>query len=169
MFARGARAYAQINVETAVSTADPVRIVVLLYEGAISAIVTAKGEMERRNVVQKARLMNKAIDIIEGLRNSLVFEQGGEIAESLNELYLYMVQRLTMANLRNDPAILDEVKLLLAELHSAWEILAHGPQGTPSAAVEAPQALASIESPESIEPPAPPAPQAELEQPPVES
>lgn len=138
MFAKGAKAYAQINVETSVSTADPVRIIVLLYEGAISAIVSAKGEMERRNVAQKARLMNKAIDIIEGLRNALSFDQGGEIAVSLNDLYLYMVQRLSVANLKNDPLILDEVKQLLAELHEAWEILAQRGQGQPSASAAMP-------------------------------
>lgn len=131
MFAQGAKAYAQINVETSVSTADPVRLIVLLYEGAISAINIAKGEMERRNIPQKARLLNKAIDIIGGLRNALVFEQGGEIAASLNDLYLYMIQRLSMANLKNDQLILEEVKNLLAELHEAWEILAQNQQGIP--------------------------------------
>lgn len=133
MFTHGAKAYAQINVETAVSTADPVRIVVLLYEGAMSAIVSAKGEMERRNVVEKARLINKSIDLIEGLRNALAFDQGGDIAVTLNDLYIYMVQRLSLANMKNDSAILDEVKQLLAELHGAWEILANTRQSNESA------------------------------------
>jgi flagellar protein FliS len=128
MFNQGARAYAQVNVETAVSTANPVQIVVLLYEGAISAIASARGEMERNNVPQKARLINKAIDIVEGLRNALEFNQGGEIAVSLNDLYLYMVQRLSIANLKNDPAVLAEVSRLLTELLAAWKVLASAPQ-----------------------------------------
>lgn len=127
MFNQGVRAYAQVKVETAVSTANPVQLVVLLYEGAISAIASAKGEMERRNVAQKAQFINKAIDIVEGLRNALEFSQGGDIAVSLNDLYLYMVQRLSTANLKNDQAILDEVTSLLRELLGAWEILAKGP------------------------------------------
>ena len=127
MFSQGARAYAQVNVETAVSTANPVQLVVLLYEGAISAIASAKGEMERRNVVQKAKLINKAIDIVEGLRNALDFTRGGEIAVSLNDLYLYMVQRLSTANLKNDPEMLAEVSRLLTELLGAWQILAVSP------------------------------------------
>ncbi|AEV26165.1 MULTISPECIES: flagellar export chaperone FliS [Azospira] len=126
MFNQGVRAYAQVKVETAVSTANPVQLVVLLYEGAISAIASAKGEMERRNIAQKAQFINKAIDIIEGLRNALEFSQGGDIAVSLNDLYLYMVQRLSTANLKNDPAILDEVTALLRELLGAWEVLAKG-------------------------------------------
>lgn len=124
MFNQGVKAYAQVKVETAVSTANPVQLVVLLYEGAISAIASAKGEMDRQNVAQKARLINKAIDIIEGLRNALEFSKGGEIAVSLNDLYLYMVQRLSTANLKNDPELLDEVSRLLTELLGAWETLA---------------------------------------------
>ncbi|TLS17598.1 MAG: flagellar export chaperone FliS [Betaproteobacteria bacterium] len=142
MFNQGVRAYAKIKVETAVTTASPVQIVVLLYEGAISAIATAKGEMERRNVAQKAKLINKAIDIIEGLRNALDFQQGGDIAPSLNDLYLYMVQRLSIANLKNDPSILDEVSRLLTELLGAWEILANG-TNTPAADADAPPPAAA--------------------------
>lgn len=127
MFSQGARAYAQVNVETAVSTANPVQLIVLLYEGAISAIASASGEMERKNVPQKARLINKAIDIIECLRNSLEFSQGGSIAVSLNDLYIYMVQRLSTANLKNDPAMLAEVNSLLTELLGAWKTLAGVP------------------------------------------
>lgn len=124
MFNQGVKAYAQVKVDTAVNTASPVQLVVLLYEGAISAIASAKGEMDRRNVPQKAKFINNAIDIIEGLRNALEFGQGGDIAVSLNDLYLYMVQRLSTANLKNDPTMLDEVTQLLAELLGAWEILA---------------------------------------------
>jgi len=127
MFNQGVKAYAQVKVETAVTTANPVQLVVLLYEGAVSAIASAKGEMERRNVAQKAKLINKAIDIIEGLRNALEFDQGGDIAVSLNDLYLYMIQRLSTANLKNDPEILDEVSRLLSELLGAWEVLAKEP------------------------------------------
>lgn len=134
MFNQGAKAYAQVNVETAVSTANPVQLVVLLYEGAISAIASAKGEMERKNVVQKAKFINKAIDIVEGLRNALDFKQGGEIAVSLNDLYLYMVQRLSTANLKNDPEMLSEVSRLLTELLGAWQILAAGPREQDDAA-----------------------------------
>ena len=133
MFNHGARAYAQVGVETAVSTANPVQLVVLLYEGAIAAIASASGEMERRNVAQKAKYINKAIDIIEGLRGYIEFNQGGDIAISLNELYLYMVQRLSTANLRNDPALLAEVSRLLTELLSAWKTLATTPVDAPQA------------------------------------
>ncbi|HJW02095.1 MAG TPA: flagellar export chaperone FliS [Azospira sp.] len=142
MFNQGVKAYAQVKVETAVSTANPVQLVVLLYEGAISAIASAKGEMERGNVAQKAKFINNAIDIIEGLRNALDFSQGGDIAVSLNDLYLYMVQRLSTANLKNDTTLLEEVSRLLSEILGAWESLAKN-QGPEQAPQEAPPAAGS--------------------------
>lgn len=129
MFSQGAKAYQEIGVHTAVTTASPIQIVVLLYEGAMSALMAAKGEIERRNVVGKSKLIIKAIDIIDGLRAALDMEKGGEISVSLNDLYQYMTQRLSMANLNNDVAILDEIHSLLAELLSAWTTIAENAGG----------------------------------------
>lgn len=131
MFSQGAKAYQEIGVHTAVTTASPVQIVVLLYEGSMAALMAAKGEIQRRNVVGKSKLIIKAIDILGGLRSALDMEKGGAIAVSLNDLYQYMTQRLSVANLNNDPQILDEVHGLLAELLSAWTEIAE--QGTGNA------------------------------------
>lgn len=124
MFLQGAKAYQEVNVSSAVNSASPVRLIVLLYEGAIGALLSAKHEMKSNNVAAKARLITRAIDIINGLRAALDPAKGGEIASSLENLYEYMVRQLTMANLKNDSEILDEVHQLLNELHSAWLALA---------------------------------------------
>lgn len=136
MFLHGAKAYQEVNVSSAVNSASPVRLIVLLYEGAMGAIASAKLEMGSNNVSAKARLITRAIDIINGLRAALDPGKGGEIAESLENLYEYMVRQLTMANLKNDPEVLDEVHRLLAELHSAWLSLAEqeAGQGAPAPA-----------------------------------
>lgn len=125
MFLQGAKAYQEVNVTSAVSSASPVRLIVLLYEGAMGAITSAKREMGRNDVGAKARFIMRAIDIINGLRSAIDSSKGGEIAASLENLYEYMVRQLTMANLKNDPELLDEVNRLLTELHSAWQALAN--------------------------------------------
>lgn len=124
MFLQGAKAYQEVNVTSAVSAASPVRLIVLLYEGAIGAIASAKLEIERKNVAGKANMIMRAIDIINGLRAAIDTTRGGEIAASLESLYEYMVRQLTLANLRNDVELLDEIQRLLGELHSAWQALA---------------------------------------------
>lgn len=129
MFNKGIKAYNDVGVTTAVSTANPVQLIVLLYDGAMTAVATAKGEIERQNIQEKSRLIIKALAIIEGLRTAIDHKNGGEIAANLNDLYLYMSMQLTNANLKNDQEILDEVLRLLGELRASWEVLANN-QGT---------------------------------------
>lgn len=120
-------AYASVGVETSVATADPHKLILLLFEGAKAAILSAKMNMELGNIAEKGRLISNAIDIItNGLKASLDFEKGGDLSLKLAALYDYMVQRLLWANLRNEPAALDEVMHLLSEIHSAWVEIAPG-------------------------------------------
>jgi flagellar protein FliS len=120
-------AYASVGVETSVATADPHKLILLLFEGAKAAILSAKMNMELGNIAEKGRLISNAIDIItNGLKASLDFEKGGDLSIKLAALYDYMAQRLLWANMKNDAAALDEVMRLLGEIHSAWAEIAPG-------------------------------------------
>lgn len=118
---RSAGAYSQVGLETSVQTADPYKLVLLLFEGARDAILLARSAMENKQIEARGSAISKAIDIItNGLKASLDLEQGGELAEQLASLYEYMTVRLLHANMKNDKSILDEVLELLEEIHSAW-------------------------------------------------
>lgn len=118
---RGVNAYAKVGLETSVVAASPHKLIVMLFDGALVAILSAISQMKARNIPEKGASISKAIDIINnGLRASLDKEAGGEIAESLDALYGYMTERLFMANLHNDPELLEEVHRLLADLRDAW-------------------------------------------------
>lgn len=125
MFNKGIKAYNDVGVTTAVTTANPVQLIVLLYDGAMTALATAKGEIARQNIQEKSKLIIKALAIIEGLRTAIDHKNGGEIATNLNDLYLYMSQQLTNANLMNDQEKLDEVLRLLGDLRASWAVLAN--------------------------------------------
>lgn len=115
-------AYKNVGLESGVAAADPHKLILMLYQGAILAIATAKNQMLRKQVADKGASITKAIKIIdEGLKACLDVKAGGEIAVNLSDLYDYMNQRLLIANLKNDISILDEVGSLLAELKQAWE------------------------------------------------
>jgi flagellar protein FliS len=62
------------------------------------------------------------------LKNALNFSQGGEIAKSLNALYLFMQRHLTVANIENDPQKVQEVVNILSSLKEAWEAIASRPE-----------------------------------------
>jgi flagellar protein FliS len=126
-----AAAYKQISVEIAAETTDPHRLIVMLFDGAQTAIVMARTHMEQKNVAEKGLAISQAIDIItNGLLASLDTKQGGELAERLAALYEYISRRLLWANLKNDLAALDEAKGLLGELQSAWVMISPDKQPT---------------------------------------
>lgn len=122
--ANGARAYATVGVETGVVAASPHKLVVMLFDGALIAIMSAIQHMQAGNIPAKGEAISKAILIIEsGLRASLDKKVGGEVALNLDALYEYMVNRLLIANVRNQQAVLEEVHQLLKGLKDAWETI----------------------------------------------
>jgi flagellar secretion chaperone FliS len=120
---RGAvSAYAEVGVETGVTTADPHRLILMLFDGALLCVASAKQHMQLNNIAPKGETISKAINIIaNGLKASLDMSVGGELPQRLAALYDYMCQRLLFANLKNNVAALDEVHDLLTELKDAWE------------------------------------------------
>ena len=103
-------AYANVGIDANVASADPHKLILLLYQGALLALSSAKNHMLRKNIPAKGKSISHAILIIdEGLKASLNKDVGGELALNLASLYDYMNQRLLVANLKNDVAALDEV------------------------------------------------------------
>lgn len=113
--------YQQVGVQ-AVTGASPHMLIQMLLEGALERIAGAKGHM-LRNDPAKGGFISRAIGILDGLRESLNLEVGGDIAENLNQLYEYCQRRLLQANVANDAAILDEVASLLREIKTAWDAI----------------------------------------------
>ncbi len=119
----GARQYGKVAVGSEVNYASPHRLVQMLMEGALEKIAIAKGHMDRKEHEEKGKHINWAISIINGLQGSLNMEEGGEMASNLNNLYDYMVRRLSETNLNNDVAILDEISSLILEIKMAWDAI----------------------------------------------
>jgi flagellar protein FliS len=128
-----AAAYAKVGVETGVTAADPHKLILMLFDGAVLAITSAKVAMTGGDIPAKGMAISRAIEIIaNGLDASLDLEAGGEIAARLSALYEYMTHRLLYANLHNSEAALTEVLDLLSGLRESWEAIR--PQVTDHAA-----------------------------------
>lgn len=121
MFSSPIASYQQISIESDVRGADPHRLIVLLFDGAESAMQQALVLLAANDYKGKSDALMKAIDIIlSGLSASLDTEQGGDLAQNLKALYEYMVSRLVYANVHKDAAAIHEVQGLLGEIASAW-------------------------------------------------
>ena len=117
----GLQAYQRVNTQTSITDADPHKLIQLLYNGAIERINMAKSRIQAKDYGGKAQLINKAIEIIGGLRSFLDFEQGGDLAARLEALYDYMERSLLEASAKNDLAKLDEVLTLLRSVKEGWD------------------------------------------------
>jgi len=116
------KSYAKVGIESGVHSADPHKLVSMLFQGAILAVANGKNGILRNDLAAKGKGISHAIAIIgEGLHASLDKKVGGELAQNLSGLYEYMVAQLVQANLNNDIEKLDEVSRLLADLKGAWE------------------------------------------------
>ncbi|WP_288022321.1 flagellar export chaperone FliS [Thauera sp.] len=131
-----ANAYARIGVETGVSSADPHKLILMLFDGAIMATTAAGVAMDNKQIALKGEKISKAIEIItNGLKVSLDMNAGGELADRLYALYDYMADRLLYANLHNNRAAVDEVIDLLSGLREAWRGIAPAQQAVGNTSV----------------------------------
>jgi flagellar protein FliS len=113
-------AYQSAATHGGVAASDPHGLIVMLMDGALERIAMARGAMQRNDVTEKARLLNRTVSIVAELRGSLDLSAGGQIAANLSELYDYMNRRLMLALANNQIEPLDEVSKLLTDIRGAW-------------------------------------------------
>jgi len=105
---------------SAVLTASREQLVVMLYDGAHRFLAQASIAMRERDVDTSHRKLRRAEAIINHLRATLNKEEGGEIAQRLERIYLFCTRHLNEARVKRDPERIEEVDSLLLELREAW-------------------------------------------------
>jgi flagellar secretion chaperone FliS len=106
--------------ESAVLSAQPEQLVVMLYDGARRFLHQAAIAMGDGQVELAHRKLRRTEDILLHLREVLDMEQGGEIATRLESIYVFCQSYLLKARLDRDPAKIDRVSAMLGELRDAW-------------------------------------------------
>ncbi len=115
MNSNGYSAYKTIDV----TTASPVVLTTMLFDGALKAIKKARllyQNGDRKGFVDQTM---RASDIVAELFGSLDMKQG-ELPRLLGEVYGYCIRRLGEATL-DDVSRLDEVEMHLSRIASAWK------------------------------------------------
>lgn len=120
--------------KTQVTTAKPEKILLMLYEGAIKFNKLAILKMSEKNIAEKGKNISKTLAIISELMNTLDHEKGGQIAADLENLYMFMMDKLIEANMHNRVEELEVVERLLTTLYTAWQDVVNNPRpdGVPS-------------------------------------
>lgn len=110
----------------------PARQIVLVLDRAIRHLGDARQAIQERRIEARYQHVVKAQAIVAALQSCLDFERGGEIARTLDRLYNHTLGRLMLINLRNDPAICEELRQLLDRMRAGWAAIDAG--GTAEAA-----------------------------------
>jgi len=108
-------------LESRILSAQPVELICLLYQGAISEVREARRHLQDKNIRARSKSISKVHDILSELTTVLDHKQGGEIAKNLARLYDYMMRRVTEANFKQIDEPLVEMLGLLTTLKEGWD------------------------------------------------
>jgi flagellar protein FliS len=107
--------------ESAVRGASPVRLVICLYEQAISDLRRAAVALEKGDIEARTRNINHALLVIGQLQGTLDIGRGGKVARNLVKFYHLLRAGLVEAQGKQSKQILDQQIAVLAVVHEAWQ------------------------------------------------
>lgn len=117
-----ANAYSTISAETSIKNSNPLDLIVLVFDKIFDHLTRGKKELFLGET--GAESLTKAVDLLNvGLIASLNKEHGGQIAENLEAVYLWAINKIIEARLNKKPDRLDEVVKVLSPIYDAWRDL----------------------------------------------
>lgn len=112
--------YGQMKNQAA-NYASPHQLVLLLFNGAIESLSVAIGAIENKDIELRGKHISRSVTIINGLRDVLDVDKGGEVADNLFSLYSYMSREIFQAGFHNDKETLQNVQQMLMDIRGSWE------------------------------------------------
>ncbi len=112
---QGYAAYANNKI----MTASPAELTLMLYEGAIKFCNIAITAVEQKDIRKAHDNIMKTERIIEEFQATL--DHKYPVAKDFDEVYTYLMMRLTEANMKKDKEILEEVLKHLRTMRDTWK------------------------------------------------
>lgn len=106
---------------TQVETANPAKLILMLYDGAIRKLNQSVISLESGPKEAFPNDIVKVQKIIMELMSALDPSKNVEVASNLERLYDYMLRQLGVALIRRDATSVNEVKSLLEDLREGWQ------------------------------------------------
>ena len=113
--------YGQIKNDAQTTYASPHQLMLMLFDGAIEAMSITIGAIQNKNFELRSKQNTRSITIINGMRECLDMETGGELADNLYSLYQYMTQELFRASFKNDVDTIQNIQTMLKDIRGSWE------------------------------------------------
>lgn len=116
-----------------IQTASPGRLVVLVFDCALSNLLRARRAVQSGSIEQRVEAVGKAREAIMELLVTLNVDQGGAIARNLQSLYAFILAELVDVARRPDGARLETIIKMVSELRAAFETIAVDAAKNPAA------------------------------------
>jgi len=107
--------------QTSVLSASREQILLMLYEGAIKFTKLAIQATEQKKIADRGHNIMRVFDIILELNATLDHKVGGELAKQLEQLYMFMMDQYTKANLKGEAEPLRANLKVLENLYDGWK------------------------------------------------
>ncbi len=107
---------------TSIQSASKEKLLLMMYEGAIKYTKLAIRASEEKKIAERCVNIGRAFDIVLELNNTLDHKVGGEISMRLEQLYMYITEQYTKANMTGDPEPLKSSLKILENLYEGWKL-----------------------------------------------
>jgi flagellar protein FliS len=106
--------------QTSVTSASREKILLMLYEGAIKFTKLGIKACEEKRIADRGMNIGRAFDIVMELNNTLDHRVGGDISKNLEQLYMFIMDEYTKANISGKAEHLQNALKILENLYGAW-------------------------------------------------
>ena len=113
--------YGKIKDDTQTMYASPHQLMLMLFDGALEAMSLTIAAIQNKNFELRSKQNTRSITIINGMRECLDMDAGGELADNLYSLYEYMAQELFRASFKNDAETIRNIQTMLKDIRGSWE------------------------------------------------
>ncbi|GLT16371.1 flagellar protein FliS [Vibrio zhanjiangensis] len=116
----GYSSYQQVDLDAQAAAANPHQLVVMLIDGLLNEIERVRGHITSGRLAEKGAGINKCMNILVGLDSALDSDNGGEIAQSLHQLYDFCQIELYHASVNNNVDKLSSVEHVMNNIREGW-------------------------------------------------
>lgn len=114
---------ADTYLRTKVLTATPEQLQMMLYDGAIRFSEQAGLALQAKDFEKSHDLLSRAQKIVLELNCGLKHSVAPDLCDKLAGLYNFVHRRLVEANVKHEPAILEEALQILRYQRETWALL----------------------------------------------
>ena len=115
--------YADGGARSEVASADPHKLVQLLFDELLTTLGRLEQAFAPQLVVRRNELASRGLSLLYALTASLDQDRGGRIAEDLAAIYEYSARRVQAGVRSGDRSAVSEATALIAEIAGAWQVI----------------------------------------------